>query len=136
MLDVAERIVRHFKPHKVILFGSRAYGRPHRDSDVDLIVIMPYRGRPLPQTLKILSKSDPPFAIDLLLYRPGEFRERYRQYDPFVRHAVDRGKVLYDRRSQRVGAEGGGRLRRSVEPHARSKEPKLRRRTLSHTTVR
>jgi predicted nucleotidyltransferase len=104
--EVADRIVRHFKPHKVILFGSRAYGRPYRDSDVDLVVVMPYRGRALTQTVKILGKCDPPFATDLLVYRPQEFRERYRQFDPFVRHAVDRGKVLYDRRSKGVGGQG------------------------------
>jgi predicted nucleotidyltransferase len=34
--DVAER----FKPEKIILFGSHAYGRPHKDSDVDILVIM------------------------------------------------------------------------------------------------
>ena len=39
ILEVTDRIVEHFKPHKVILFGSRAYGRPTRDSDVDFLVI-------------------------------------------------------------------------------------------------
>ena len=37
---VAEEIVNHFHPQKVILFGSHAYGTPTEDSDVDLLVIM------------------------------------------------------------------------------------------------
>jgi predicted nucleotidyltransferase len=35
--EVAER----FRPDKIILFGSYAYGTPHADSDVDLLVVMP-----------------------------------------------------------------------------------------------
>ena len=30
-----------FQPRKIILFGSYAYGKPHNESDVDLLVIMP-----------------------------------------------------------------------------------------------
>ena len=37
--EIAER----FHPEKIILFGSHAYGTPHADSDVDLLVIMPAR---------------------------------------------------------------------------------------------
>jgi predicted nucleotidyltransferase len=38
--DITRRIVEAFHPVKIILFGSYAYGTPHRDSDVDLFVIM------------------------------------------------------------------------------------------------
>lgn len=43
ILEVSGRIAADFHPQKIILFGSHAYGRPTRDSDVDLLVIMPYR---------------------------------------------------------------------------------------------
>ena len=33
-------VVAHFKPHRVILFGSRARGKAARDSDIDLLVIV------------------------------------------------------------------------------------------------
>ena len=35
------RIIERFHPEKVILFGSHAYGKPHPDSDIDLLIIMP-----------------------------------------------------------------------------------------------
>jgi predicted nucleotidyltransferase len=38
--NMVQRIVARFQPEKIILFGSYAYGRPHADSDVDLLVIM------------------------------------------------------------------------------------------------
>ena len=41
----ADAIAREFRPQKIILFGSHAYGRPTEDSDVDLMVVMPKRRR-------------------------------------------------------------------------------------------
>lgn len=41
----ARRVGERFEPDKIILFGSRAYGTPHADSDVDLLVIMPARNQ-------------------------------------------------------------------------------------------
>src|SRR5438876_10584224 len=49
----ARQIGECFHPDKIILFGSYAYGRPHEESDVDLLVVMPAsneisnRSRPL-----------------------------------------------------------------------------------------
>ncbi len=38
--QVVDRLVKEFKPEKIILFGSRAWGTPDRDSDWDLMVIV------------------------------------------------------------------------------------------------
>lgn len=35
----ARQIAERFQPDKIILFGSYAYGTPHEESDVDLLVI-------------------------------------------------------------------------------------------------
>jgi predicted nucleotidyltransferase len=32
-------IAEQFRPEKIILFGSYAYGKPHKDSDVDILVV-------------------------------------------------------------------------------------------------
>ena len=37
----AENVARQFRPLKIVLFGSYAYGNPTEDSDVDLMVVMP-----------------------------------------------------------------------------------------------
>ena len=39
-----QRLVQEFDPERVILFGSCARGKPTADSDVDLLVVMNYRG--------------------------------------------------------------------------------------------
>jgi uncharacterized protein len=41
----ARAIAREFRPDKIVLFGSFAYGTPKVDSDVDLLVIMPARSQ-------------------------------------------------------------------------------------------
>ncbi|MCF7810157.1 nucleotidyltransferase domain-containing protein [bacterium] len=37
--EIVDRIVAHVAPVKIFLFGSFAYGKPDRDSDVDLLVV-------------------------------------------------------------------------------------------------
>lgn len=39
--EMVDRIVRGFQPEQVILFGSYARGTETRDSDVDLLVVLP-----------------------------------------------------------------------------------------------
>lgn len=36
-----QRLVAEFQPEQVWLFGSHAWGQPHDDSDVDLLVVVP-----------------------------------------------------------------------------------------------
>jgi predicted nucleotidyltransferase len=91
------RIAREFKPERIILFGSHAYGHPRGDSDVDLLVILPFEGRPFRKSLEILDRISPPFALDLLARRPDDTARRYADGDPLIREALDRGKVLYER---------------------------------------
>lgn len=39
----AQQVAERCQPEKIILFGSHAYGEPHADSDVDILVVMPTR---------------------------------------------------------------------------------------------
>ena len=43
--DFARRVAERFQPEKIILFGSYAYGTPHEDSDVDILVVMKARSQ-------------------------------------------------------------------------------------------
>jgi len=95
--EVGARIGREFRPERVILFGSWAEGRASADSDVDLLVILPFEGRPLHKSLEILNRLDIRFPCDLIARRPEDVARRYRQGDPLIREALDRGKVLYER---------------------------------------
>jgi len=37
-----QRLVAEFQPDQIWLFGSHAWGNPHDDSDVDLLVVVPH----------------------------------------------------------------------------------------------
>ncbi|PYV16205.1 MAG: hypothetical protein DMG21_12470 [Acidobacteria bacterium] len=94
---LSEKIAREFRPERVILFGSHAQGNPRPDSDVDLLVILPFEGRNFWKSLEILNRIDPPFSVDLLARRPDDTARRYAEGDPLIREALDHGKILYER---------------------------------------
>jgi predicted nucleotidyltransferase len=105
----ARQITEKFHPEKIILFGSRAWGTPHEDSDVDLMVIMPARDTSA-QALRIWNALDAPFPMDLLVRTPAEWAWRLADGDMFIGEIAMRGKVLYEAVHAGVGRKGRGRL--------------------------
>ncbi len=94
--DFGQRLAREFKPLKVILFGSYAYGKPNPDSDVDLLVVMPLDGNPVDKSVEMRLKLQPPFALDLLVRTPTKIKERLAMGDDFIKDILVEGKVLYE----------------------------------------
>jgi uncharacterized protein len=92
----ANQIVRLFKPEKIILFGSYAYGHPTADSDVDLLVIMPFDPRKGRKSLEIRQTLRAEFPLDLLVRQPSIVNERLRRGDMFLQEITDKGLVLYE----------------------------------------
>jgi predicted nucleotidyltransferase len=92
----AKEIARQFRPRRIILFGSYAYGKPSVDSDVDLLVIMPHKGRGVHKAIEIGVKTPAPFACDLLVRSPSKIRQRLAWGDSFIKEVLDKGKVLYE----------------------------------------
>lgn len=103
IVDLGEKIAREFQPERIILFGSYAYGEPRPDSDVDILVVLPFDGKGFRKSLEILNRVVPDFPVDLLARRPEDTVRRYEEGDPLIREALDRGKVLYERNRQGVG---------------------------------
>jgi len=92
----ARRIAQQFNPYKIILFGSYAYGKPTADSDVDMLVIMPFEGKSAYKATEILLATDPRFPIDLLVRTPEQIKTRVELGDVFLREITNKGKVLYE----------------------------------------
>lgn len=109
---LCDEIAREFRPQKIILFGSHASGNPEWDSDVDLLVIMPFKGTPHRQAVAIRSRIGAGVALDLLVRTPQQISRRLAMGDSFIREILKRGKVVY---------EANHRGRRSTAP--RSGEP-------------
>ncbi len=91
-----ERIVQEYHPERIILFGSYAYGTPTVDSDVDLLVVLPFEGKGLRKSVEILNTVHPDFPVDLLVRTPEQVRQRLAWNDFFLREVTERGKILYE----------------------------------------
>src|SRR5688500_12319624 len=101
--DVPMRVIRRFTrqvaerfhPDRIILFGSHAYGTPHADSDVDILVVMPCRSQ-LDQVVKIRRAIPAPFPMDLIVRTPHNLGWRLNEGESFHTEIVTKGKVLYE----------------------------------------
>ncbi len=96
IMQLIQAIINKSQPEKIILFGSYAYGNPEDDSDVDLLVILPYEGSNFRKTWEILNKVQPKFAIDLLVRTPVEIEQRLAWNDFFIQEIMEKGKVIYE----------------------------------------
>lgn len=98
-----ERVVAQFRPQRVILFGSYAYGRPTEDSDVDLLVVVSHHGNPAIQAAKIRKNIRAGFPMDLIVRSPRAIHRRLAMGDFFIKEIFQRGKSLYEVGRARVG---------------------------------
>jgi predicted nucleotidyltransferase len=105
----ARQVTECFRPDKIILFGSHAYGTPHADSDVDIVVIMPTRNQ-LDQAVKIELACDPPFPLDIIVRTPHNVQWRLAEGESFLSEITTKGKVLYEKNHARMRAESRKRF--------------------------
>ena len=93
--------MKHFAPEQVILFGSQARGEARWDSDADILVVMPFEGR------------------------PQEIAPRYRWGDPFIREALNHGVMLHGegRPDALCPGDGGPMSNDKATPGARVHTP-------------
>jgi predicted nucleotidyltransferase len=93
------RIVRQFRPERVILFGSHARGEAGPDSDVDLLVVMPVAGSRRDKAVEIgVALHDIRVPKDIIVTTPEDFEWRKEIVGTIERPATQEGKVLYARR--------------------------------------
>ena len=98
--DIADKIIQALKPEKIFLFGSYAYGKPKKDSDIDLLIIMESNERPAKRRIRVSQLFwDRPIAMDFVVKTPAEVEERLSMGDFFIKRILTRGKVLYDKRA-------------------------------------
>jgi len=120
MVDMAEiqaltdRIAVEFRPERIILFGSHAWGTATPDSDVDLLVVLPFEGKTWRMASEIRKRTRPGFPMDLLVRTPPQVRQQLCRVDPFLSEITREGRVLYEARDAAVGRQGGRRLPHGV----------------------
>jgi predicted nucleotidyltransferase len=94
---ITAQIADLFRPLKIILFGSWAYGEPRPESDLDLLVVMETPLKETEQAVEICQAIDYHIGLDLLVRTPVTLAKRLALGDPFLREVVQQGKVVYER---------------------------------------
>jgi predicted nucleotidyltransferase len=92
----SDELAKRFRPQKIVLFGSHASRQATKDSDVDMLVVMPHKGPAATQAARIRQQVRAPFALDLIVRSPQVLRQRIKLGDSFLKAVIDKGKVLYE----------------------------------------
>ena len=94
--EIKNRIVSGVHPDKIILFGSYAYGNPTKDSDLDLLVIMP-SDEPMHKRIIRLRKLLIDYRVpkDVIVYTPQEVNDWKDVSNAFITSIIRKGKVIY-----------------------------------------
>ena len=96
--EVLKKIIAHYAPQKIILFGSYAYGQPDEESDIDLLIIKETEKRPIERWTdlkRLLRDRNRLVSVSPLVYTPQELEERLALGDPFIQEILENGEVLY-----------------------------------------
>ena len=99
LTDITKKIVEHFHPRRIILFGSRARGEATAESDLDLFIEMETVASPPERAVEVSSIFGlRPWSMDLVVYTPAEV-ERLRGVNGTLLALIEaEGKPLYERR--------------------------------------
>lgn len=96
---IVRKLENQYRPEKIILFGSYAWGKATRHSDVDLFIIKKTNRRHIDRSVKvceILDKENNIVALDPIVYTPDEVNDRLKIGDDFIRRILNKGKILYE----------------------------------------
>jgi uncharacterized protein len=105
--QMTERLVAELHPEAVFLFGSRAWGTPRDDSDVDLLIVLPSGTDRLPaHELRALRCLRGLGVVKDILVRTRDQIERYRHVPASLEAQIlTHGRLLYADAPRGTGAE-------------------------------
>ena len=93
------RTLRPFRPEKVILFGSHAYGTPCNNSDIDLLIIKSIttsKVRDLRiQIRKALRGIPETKEFDIIVDSQERIGKRIEIGDLFLKEITEKGEIIY-----------------------------------------
>jgi len=99
--EIVRRIVSEINPIKIILFGSWAYGKPHKDSDLDLLIIVDRLTTSSRRKERIKIRTilqDILIPQDIVVATVTDVEEWKSVPQAFITSMIKKGKVLYERK--------------------------------------
>jgi len=93
---IKRRIVRRFRPERIVLFGSQARGDARPDSDADLLVVIPgveHRRRTAARIHAILEGI--PLGKDVIVATPDDVDRLADLVGTIIQPALREGRTIY-----------------------------------------
>ena len=100
LLEIVDKIKNEYQPEKIILYGSYAYGKPTRHSDIDLFIIKDTDKDGIQRDVEVkrlIYEPERRISISPLVYTPEEVKQRLSMGDDFIEEIVSKGEILYAR---------------------------------------
>lgn len=99
--EIVKRILSVISPDKIIFFGSHIYGKPHLDSDIDIIVIKSNIKSKIEEYRKIRkSLKGLKYSVDIIVVSPEEYNfYSLKWQNSVIAEARQKGKIVYERNS-------------------------------------
>ncbi len=90
-------LIKTYNPLKIYIFGSYAWGQPHKDSDLDLMVIVKESStKPLHRAKPgLLALADLEIAKEVLVLTQDEFDARCADNSTLAFMVKNHGKCIY-----------------------------------------
>ena len=96
---IIQTIAENYKPESIYIFGSYAWGKPTKDSDLDLFIIKEtdewFFKRPT--TVRKPLFSDYPMAMDIFVLNNKEIKTSLKRGNIFLNKILSQGKKVYER---------------------------------------
>ena len=94
--ETVQRILTVVQPKKVLLFGSASRGEMHKDSDLDILVVVQSGTHRRKTAQKIYRNMiGVGFAVDIIVVTEDDMEEFKDNLGMVIRPALEEGKVLY-----------------------------------------
>ncbi len=93
------RLVEGYDPLRIVVFGSYARGTATRDSDVDLLVVLPEADDKRAIAVQMRrTLADAPLPKDVIVTTEAEIAQRRDAIGSVLRPALREGITVYERR--------------------------------------
>lgn len=98
---IRNAIVSGYHPDKIILFGSRVWGKPHRWSDYDLLVLKKNRKQSMIESgmkvRRIIRNNNIWAPMDILVYNQKELKSSLSGGNQLFEDILQNGKIIYEK---------------------------------------
>ena len=106
--QATEILVQKYGARLVVFHGSRHFGDPYPDSDIDLLVVKESDKKPMERTDEaegLLRQIGSPVSFDVQVWTPEEVRAGLSEGQTYIGTALENGRFLYGKEEEFMAPE-------------------------------